>query len=203
MFRHLSLRSLGKKRSVAGIPIASRGGLVDNRRPMNATTRRITILLFLAACCVLFDQGTKRIATALLEGKPGRSFLFGTVRFVYAENEGAFLGIGSGLPDAARNALVVSTVVMVLCVFWLALRSARTSLVSAIPFALVAAGGASNLIDRALNDGRVIDFMVVGAFGLRTGVFNVADMAITTGALLLLALAFKERGRSHPPEKAG
>jgi signal peptidase II len=52
--------------------------------------------------------------------------------------------------------------------------------------ALVAGGGISNLIDRLLNDGRVTDFLNVGIGALRTGIFNVADMAILLGALLLI-----------------
>jgi signal peptidase II len=52
--------------------------------------------------------------------------------------------------------------------------------------ALVAGGGISNLIDRLLYNGRVTDFLNVGIGGVRTGIFNVADMAIMAGALLLL-----------------
>jgi len=51
--------------------------------------------------------------------------------------------------------------------------------------ALVFAGGASNLWDR-LARGRTIDFMNVGVGPLRTGIFNVADVAILVGVALLL-----------------
>ena len=50
---------------------------------------------------------------------------------------------------------------------------------------LIFAGGLGNLLDRVLF-GFVRDFMIVGVGGLRTGVFNMADFAITTGALLLV-----------------
>jgi signal peptidase II len=55
-----------------------------------------------------------------------------------------------------------------------------------VALALVAGGGISNLIDRLLYNGRVTDFLNVGIGSLRTGIFNVADMAIMAGALLLL-----------------
>jgi signal peptidase II len=55
-----------------------------------------------------------------------------------------------------------------------------------VALALVAGGGISNLIDRLLYNGRVTDFLNVGIGGVRTGIFNVADMAIMAGALLLL-----------------
>jgi signal peptidase II len=42
------------------------------------------------------------------------------------------------------------------------------------------------LIDRLLYHGRVTDFLNVGIGSLRTGIFNLADMAILAGALLLV-----------------
>ena len=42
------------------------------------------------------------------------------------------------------------------------------------------------MIDRLLYDGRVTDFLNVGIGSLRTGIFNLADMAILAGALLLV-----------------
>ena len=165
---------------------------------MPSSLSKPALLILLAACCVGCDQGTKLIATEHLEGGAPRSYLFGTVRLVYAENAGAFLGLGSGLSEELRNLLAIATAAMVIGVFWMAIRGVGSSMAHSVSFALVAAGGASNLIDRALNDGRVIDFMVVGLGGLRTGVFNVADMAITSGALLLIALAIVQR---HRPEE--
>ena len=49
---------------------------------------------------------------------------------------------------------------------------------------MMLAGGGSNFFDRAVNNGAVIDFMNVGLGPLRTGVFNVADMAIMFGCAL-------------------
>jgi signal peptidase II len=51
---------------------------------------------------------------------------------------------------------------------------------------LVAGGGISNLIDRLFYDGRVTDFLNIGIGSFRTGIFNLADMAILAGALLLI-----------------
>jgi signal peptidase II len=51
---------------------------------------------------------------------------------------------------------------------------------------LILGGGIGNLIDRLVNDGHVVDFLNIGIGGLRTGVFNVADVAIMAGPVLLL-----------------
>lgn len=69
---------------------------------------------------------------------------------------------------------------------------------------LILGGGLGNLIDRLLRDGHVTDFLNVGFGSLRTGIFNVADAAITTGALLVLAAAFglADRPRARPRVRA-
>jgi len=59
--------------------------------------------------------------------------------------------------------------------------------------ALFVAGGASNWIDRVAR-GSVVDFLNIGVGSVRTGVFNVADVAIMLGAgVLVLAGVFKKR----------
>jgi signal peptidase II len=55
----------------------------------------------------------------------------------------------------------------------------------ALGLTLFVAGGASNWIDRIVR-GSVIDFLNVGIASVRTGVFNVADVAIMLGAGLFL-----------------
>ena len=54
-----------------------------------------------------------------------------------------------------------------------------------VALALILAGGVGNLIDRLRFVGRVTDFLYLSAGPLHTGVFNVADMAITLGILWL------------------
>jgi signal peptidase II len=65
----------------------------------------------------------------------------------------------------------------------------------------IAGGGLGNLIDRLAFDGRVRDFLNLGIGGLRTGVFNAADLSIVIGCLILAARAFlPPAARPHPPE---
>ncbi|NOU23715.1 MAG: signal peptidase II, partial [Methyloglobulus sp.] len=53
-------------------------------------------------------------------------------------------------------------------------------------YSLLLAGGAGNLIDRVMC-GYVVDFMNIGVGSLRTGIFNVADIAVSVGVLILIA----------------
>jgi signal peptidase II len=64
--------------------------------------------------------------------------------------------------------------------------------------ALFVAGGASNLLDR-ITYGKVIDFMNVGLGPLRTGIFNVADMAIMLGAAIVVVAGYRSDGRAEIP----
>ena len=61
-----------------------------------------------------------------------------------------------------------------------------------LAIALVVGGGLSNLIDRLVNEGRVVDFMQLGIGPLRTGVFNVADVAIMGGLAVMLVVVFRD-----------
>src|SRR5262249_10989894 len=53
-------------------------------------------------------------------------------------------------------------------------------------YACIAGGGFSNWFDRARFGGRVVDFMNMGISSLRTGIFNVADLAILVGIGVLV-----------------
>ena len=63
---------------------------------------------------------------------------------------------------------------------------------------LLLAGAVGNLIDRIRLDGLVIDFLNLGIGPLRTGIFNVADMAIMAGAVLLVIPVAAARKTATP-----
>jgi signal peptidase II len=142
-------------------------------------------LLLLVVSTIGCDRLTKRLATAELRHGPTRSYLGDTVRLTYAENEGAFLGLGSSLPPGVRFWLLTAGSAAALAgLLWLP-RRARLGVAGLAGMSLVLAGGASNLWDRA-RVGAVVDFLNLGVGPLRTGIFNVADVAITAGVLLVL-----------------
>lgn len=149
--------------------------------------RRRTIrlgLLLLVATTIGCDQATKHLATTHLAHAPRRSFVGDLFRLEYAQNGGAFLSMGATLPPWARSALFTfgTAAVLVACAI-VALRRGGPG-AGIVGFAFVFAGGASNLVDR-VQHGRVVDFLNVGVGALRTGIFDVADMAILLGVLLL------------------
>jgi len=153
------------------------------------------LLLVAIGATIGCDRVTKHIAASALSEGPARSFLAGTLRLEYAENTGAFLGLGADWPPAVRTAVFAAGNAVLLAVLTaLALRE-RWPRVALLGMALFVAGGASNLLDR-ITSGMVIDFMNVGVGPLRTGIFNVADMAIMLGAGLLLFEGFRSHRRT-------
>jgi len=156
---------------------------------MPAPVKALSIYLLLAvvlSATIGCDRVTKRIAVDTLAGGPDRSFLAGTVTVLYAENTGGFLSIGAGLSQRTRTAVFVVGTGLILVAVAAGLLRYQLDQWALVGATLFVAGGASNWIDRVTH-GKVIDFLNVGIGPLRTGVFNVADIAILAGLLLLVA----------------
>ena len=131
------------------------------------------------------DRVTKHFAATMLAGRSSQSFLADTVRLEYGENAGGFLSLGASLPAMARiSVFVIGTGVALLSCVWVAVRSPVGGW-TLLGLSLFVGGGASNWADR-VTQGRVIDFLNVGVGSFRSGIFNVADMAIMLGAGFVL-----------------
>jgi signal peptidase II len=125
------------------------------------------------------DRATKQLATTFA-GTPSRSFLADTVRLEYAENVGGFLSAGADLPPQLRTGLFTIGNGLALVAAVVAAIRFRWKGWPLVGLSLFVAGGASNWIDRVAH-GSVIDFINVGIGPLRTGIFNIADVAIMLG----------------------
>lgn len=162
------------------------------------TFTRGSVRFVLAAAIVLTigcDRVTKHVATTTLAGTPARSFLADTVRLQYAENTGGFLGLGADLHPGLRTAVFTATTGLTLLLITVAAVRWQVSGMALIGVTLFVAGGASNWIDR-LARGSVVDFLNVGVGPLRTGIFNVADVAIMAGAAVMLIAELRTARRS-------
>lgn len=169
------------------------------------TRRRLSLLSLVIALVVTSDQLAKAAARAYLAPRPPISLVGGIVQFVYSENVGAFLGLGAELPPALRILLfgiMAGLMTLAVAVYTLVARGLTRAEVAAA--SLVVAGGISNLMDRAVHQGRVTDFVSVGIGPLRTGIFNVADVAILAGVGWFVVLyALGVPGRGQPGRDSG
>ena len=132
------------------------------------------------------DRMTKALAVAELKGAEVISLLSGTVRISYIENDGAFLSLGSGWPPALKYAvfLVIPAMCCLYGIIYCCVREKDKIRITLL--ASIIGGGLGNLIDRLLNDFRVVDFLNFGVGRLRTGILNVADLSVTLGVIALV-----------------
>jgi len=101
-------------------------------------------------------------------------------------NRGMSFGFLAGHGEIARWGFTVFAFVIAAAVGWWARKADRMSL--AVTFGLLIGGAIGNAIDR-IRIGAVVDFLDFSGLGFQW-VFNIADSAITVGALLILVEAF-------------
>jgi signal peptidase II len=160
--------------------------------------RRGVLLCLLLAATAGCDRVTKHLAATTLAGGPSYSFLGDTVRLDYHENSGGFLGAGSTWRPQLRKAVFQFANALVLVAAIGMAKSLQWSRLGRAGIVMFLAGGMSNLADR-IAFGSVIDFLNIGIGPVRTGIFNVADVAIMVGIAILL---WDARRNSYTPSVA-
>jgi signal peptidase II len=162
--------------------------------------RRLALLAVIAVILVA-DQTTKRAVRSTLTDLMPRHYAGTLVTLIYTENPGAFLSLGANLPPQVR-AIVFDVVVAIglLAAMAVLFLGKVTAHGDDLALAAIVGGGVGNLIDRIRFGGRVTDFIYMQLGPVHTGVFNVADMAITFGVLWLLATwAFARKEEKPAP----
>lgn len=139
-----------------------------------------------AALVVALDQLTKQ-----LFWRNGQNYdiIDGYFHITLVKNAGAAFGMFQG----GRLFFIVASVAAVVLISIVALRLPREERSRRLWLGLILGGAIGNLIDRILH-GEVIDFLQIGFRGHYWPVFNVADMAVTIGAALLVLFALRSPG---------
>ena len=163
---------------------------------MTVSLKRSVLLAAIVCGCVGCDQATKAVARGCLATTPRLSFFGDLFRLQLVENRGAFLGLGSNLPENLRTWLIVAGAAVWLLGLGFVLSGKELNRPRSVALALILAGGIGNLLDRIFNHNAVVDFMNLGIGHLRTGIFNVADIALMCGTALLLWFSMEHRDSS-------
>ena len=154
----------------------------------------ITVILSLNIGC---DQVTKSIVRHKISDYDRISYLHDHFVLMKVENTGAFLSLGNSLSKPLK-VILLNTIPLLVILFGLGFILTRTNLGIALLFGLilVIGGGFGNLYDRVVH-GSVTDFLYIN-FGLfQTGVFNIADLSITVGVVVILLYSlFEKKERS-------
>jgi signal peptidase II len=154
----------------------------------------------IAAVVVILDQATKRLIWAAFEGTGGTDIIGSVLRIRLSTNTGAVMGILSG----SRPVLITVTVISIIALIYFAYRMRYAPLFKRVCLGLVLGGAFGNLIDR-IATGEVVDFIDMGIGRYRWPTYNVADIAVTVGAVILIAgFAFQgdSEGAGPPPDNA-
>jgi signal peptidase II len=162
----------------------------------NAAERRL--FWGTAAAVVVVDFVTKLIADAFLARRLPLQVLgdFVQLRLVY--NEGAAFGLHLG--DNSRW-IFFGLAILALFVLGSLVRGTRPGdRFRLLALALVCGGAVGNLIDRIRSPRGVVDFFDVGIGAWRWPTFNVADSAITIGAIAL-GISLWQEGRAQQRAK--
>jgi len=142
--------------------------------------------LTIAAVVLALDQATKTWVLHSLPGTPPRTVIPGFFDLTFSRNTGGVFGLLAGAPSFARRAFFVSATAVALGVIVVFLRRwGRESRLLTVALSLVAGGAIGNLIDR-LRFGSVVDFIDWYWRSHHWYTFNIADSAISTGAVLLI-----------------
>ena len=139
----------------------------------------------LALALLVTDCASKRAAESRLDLGVPKPVMGETVRFTLAYNTNAAMGIPVG-GEKRRLVLSVLSVGALIVLGVLYHRTRPADRLRLIGVALVAGGALGNLVDRVRSSAGVVDFIDVGIRDVRFWTFNVADMGITIGAILLM-----------------
>lgn len=108
-------------------------------------------------------------------------------QLIWVENKGAFLGMGSDMNPTLKLIflLILPTLVLGYVIYYI-VKTKELDRLSLIAFCCIIGGGIANVFDRIVY-GEVTDFFFIDLGGVfKTGIFNVADLSVTTGMVMLL-----------------
>ena len=169
----------------------------ESRRPTSSSARRkgARLATAVALTVIVADQLSKWWAVSNLADNP-LTLVGSYISFELSRNSGSALSLFQGFTPILAILAVILTVVLVRVI------QRSEDLLSIFGLALILGGAVGNLIDRIFRapgifEGSVVDFIRVGSFPI----FNIADSAITVGAVVVVVASFTHGGRRGAPKQ--
>jgi signal peptidase II len=160
---------------------------------MESTNRNGRVFWTAIGLVLLLDYVTKVAAVAHLPERTPQRIIGNVVRFTLAYNPGAAFSMSLG--DYSRYIFGGFAVVAVIILWRLYRVSAPGDVMRVLALGLATGGAAGNLLDRFRVERGVVDFIDIGVGDVRFWTFNVADSAVTVGALMLAFVLWREDRR--------
>lgn len=148
--------------------------------------KNIVLFIFGAIAVIVLDQITKAVITEKLFMYGSHKVIDGFFNLVYVMNPGAAFGFLGGAPEIFRYLFFISvTVLAILLIIYYILKNKSQDVLVVISLTLIFGGAVGNLIDR-IRFGAVVDFLDFYIGTWHWPAFNVADSAISVGAVLMI-----------------
>jgi len=148
---------------------------------------RIIFIILLIVFNIAIDQISKVWVRATIKKREVIEVIGDNFILTNVENKGAFLGMGSDMNETLRVIflLILPTLVLGYVIYYI-IKTKELDRLSLIAFCCIIGGGIANVFDR-IAFGKVTDFFFIDLGGIfKTGIFNIADMSVTTGMIILL-----------------
>ena len=150
---------------------------------------KISSLIILS---IFFDQLSKFWIRNNIESYNEIELIGSFFTLIRVENSGAFLGMGSELSYIPKLILlIIFPIVVLVAVSIYTYMEKKLDNLSLVGFSLIIGGGVANIFDRVVY-GSVTDFLYINLGFFKTGIFNIADLSVTTGIILILIASFKK-----------
>ena len=162
---------------------------------------KLFVFLAITPVVIVLDLVTKSWALTALGAGRQIEILFGYVPLTLAFNRGAAFGLSIG--DDPRWFFIAVTLLALVLLVLLLKRAEAGDWLRIVSVSLVIAGALGNLYDRVRWDRGVVDFIGPVDLGVMLWpIFNIADMAISCGAVLLAVSFWSEERRDKALERA-
>jgi signal peptidase II len=183
----------------AGDGMASGDGVAASVARASIPARRGGLFWWLTVGTIVVDQITKLAVNAYVPVYGSRTIIPHLLDFVHVHNAGVAFGFMNDSEHAGRGFLTTGLAVLALAgIAYYARQVKAEERIARIGLSLILGGAVGNLIDRVWQ-GYVVDFVDVYWGSWHFWAFNVADAAITIGAILVFVdILFVNRHASHP-----
>ena len=157
-------------------------------------SRRSLFIILTIVLTIAVDQISKVVVRAYVIPSERTNIIGDYFTLHNVENVGAFLGMGSDLSPILRFILLLILPIVVLGFVSVHIfKDKNLDNLSLFAFASIIGGGIANVFDR-IAYGSVTDFFHIDLGGVfRTGIFNMADLSVTTGMIILLLVSFRKK----------
>ncbi len=150
-------------------------------------------LFLIVGSIIVLDQLTKFAILSLVPLNSGHPVIAGFFNLIHVRNTGGAFSLLAGVGSQWRRVFfIVLTLVVVAVIIYAYSKVAKEDRWTRTAYALIAGGALGNVADR-VRIGEVVDFLQFYIGSYSWPAFNVADCAITTGAIMLFISLLKGR----------